>query len=344
MVDHRGPEMAALIAGLAPRLQTAFSTANDVLIITTSGTGGLECAVVNTLSPDDHVLSVSIGNFGERFAQIATAYGARVTKLGFDSGQAADPERVAAALREHPDVRAVLVTHNETSTGVTNPLEAIAAAVRPSGALLLVDAVSSLSSIPVKVDAWGLDVVVSGSQKGWMLPPGLAFVSMSARAWDAYRTATTPRFYFDLGKHRDAQAKGQTPWTPALSLYFALNVALDMLEAEGWESIYARHQACADLTRDGVRRLGLQLLADERFASNTVTAVQAPPGLDVSRLRKVLREQYGVVVGGGQAELSGKIFRIGHLGLVHEDDITATLRALENALPVAGFSPAALPV
>ncbi|MGH2583371.1 MAG: pyridoxal-phosphate-dependent aminotransferase family protein, partial [Dehalococcoidia bacterium] len=330
---------AELIRRVTPRLQAAFNTESDVLIVTTSGTGGLECAVVNTLSPGDHVLSISIGNFGERLAQIAATYGARVTKLSFENGRAADPDRVTAALREHADIRAVLVTHNETSTGVTNPLEAIAAAVRPSGALLLVDAVSSLTSIPVKVDAWCLDVVVSGSQKGWMLPPGLAFVSMSPRAWDAYDASTMPRFYFDLGKHRDAAAKGQTPFTPAVSLYFALEVALDMLEREGWESIFARHQVCADQTRAGVKRLGLELLADERFASNTVTAVKAPTGLDVGLLRTVLREQFGVVVGGGQAELSGKIFRIGHLGLVHEQDIDDTLRALGQALPIAGFSP-----
>jgi aspartate aminotransferase-like enzyme len=339
MVDHRGPEMADLIKRVSPRLKTAFSTDNEVLILTTSGTGGLEAAVVNTLSPGDHVLSVSIGNFGERLAQIAAKYGARVTKLLFDNGQAADPQRVAAALEEHPDIRAVLVTHNETSTGVTNPLQAIAEMVRPSGALLLVDAVSSLSSIPVETDDWGLDVVVSGSQKGWMLPPGLAFVAVSPRGWEAYQSSTMPRFYFDLGKHRDSAAKGQTPFTPAVSLFFALDVALDMLEAEGWESIYARHQVCGDLTRAGVKRLGLELLADERYASNTVTAVKAPAGLDVSLLRKILREQYGVVVGGGQADLSGKIFRIGHLGLVNEDDITQTVNALEAALPLAGYAP-----
>lgn len=340
MVDHRGPEMSELLHRSAPRLKTAFQTASDVMIVTTSGTGGLEAAVANVLSPGDKVLSVSIGNFGTRLAQIASAYGAQVTKLAFENGQAADPEQVRAALAADPDIRAVLITHNETSTGVTNPLEQLAAAVRPAEALIIVDAVSSLSSIPVKVDAWDLDVVVSGSQKGWMLPPGLAFVSLSDRAWDAYGRATMPRFYFDLGKHRDNLAKGTTPWTPAVSLIFALDVALDMLEAEGWESIYARHQVCADLTRAGVKRLGLELLADEQFASNTVTAVKAPPDLDVSKLRKVLREQFDSVVGGGQAELSGKIFRIGHLGLVQEDDMRQTLTALEQALPIAGFTPA----
>jgi aspartate aminotransferase-like enzyme len=338
MVDHRGPELAALIKRSLPRLRAAFQTTGDVMILTTSGSGGLEAAVANTLSPGDHVLSVTTGNFGDRFAAIATVYGARVTKLACEWGEAADPEALRAALREHADVRAVLLTHNETSTGITNPLEQLAAVVRETDALVLVDAVSSLSSIPVAVDRWGLDVVVTGSQKGWMLPPGLAFVSMSARAWEAQRQATMPRYYFDLAKHRESGEKGQTPWTPAVSLYFALDVALDMLEAEGWETIYARHQVCADLTRRGVQRLGLALLAEERFASNTVTAVRAPDGLDVSLLRRILREQHDTVVGGGQGKLSGKIFRIGHLGLVSEDDMRATLAALEAALPAAGFT------
>lgn len=344
VVDHRGPEIAEIVRSAGPRLARAFQTENDVLILTTSGTGGLEAAVVNTLSPGDHVLAVTIGNFGDRFAQIATAYGARVTKLAFPWGEAADPQRVRAALAEHPDLRAVLVTHNETSTGVTNPLEQIAAVVRESDALLLVDGVSSISSIPVKVDAWGIDVAVSGSQKGWMLPPGFAFVSMSDRAWAASAEARMPRFYFDLAKNRDAAAKGQTPWTPAVSLYFALDVALDMLEAEGWEAVYARHQVCADLTRHGVRRLGLTLVADEQFASNTVTAVRMPDGVDVSLLRKTLREQFATVVGGGQGQLSGKIIRIGHMGLVDENDITSTLAALEAALPIAGYAAVASPV
>jgi aspartate aminotransferase-like enzyme len=343
MIDHRGPEFAALQQAILPRLKSAFQTTGDVLIVTASGTGGLECAVVNTLSPGDRVLAIIIGNFGERFAQIARVYGADVTTISYASGQAADPDQVARALAADPSIRAVLVTHNETSTGVTNPLEQIAAAVRPSGALILVDAISSLTSLPVKTDAWGLDVVVSGSQKGWMVPPGLVFVSMSDRAWEAYAQSTMPKYYFDLRLYRDLVPRGQTPQTPAISLYFALDTALDLLEAEGWENIYGRHQACADLTRDGVKQLGLGLLADERYASNTVTAATMPPGVDVSRLRKELRERHGVVVAGGQGELSGKIIRIGHLGLVTEDDMRQTLDALEQALPVAGFTPAAAP-
>jgi aspartate aminotransferase-like enzyme len=348
MDDHRGPAAAALIERLTAGLKRAFQTQNEILIFTSSGTGGMEAAIVNTLSPGDKVLAVSIGNFGDRFAAIAKAYGATVTKLDFPAGQAADPQAVAAALRADPHIRAVLVTHNETSTGVTNPLAEIARAVReldrdaPAGErLLLVDSVSGLGSLPCPVDAWDLDVVVSGSQKGWMVPPGLAFMSMSPRAWAAHARATMPRYYFDAARARDAQAKGQTPWTPALSLFYALDVALDLLEQEGWEQVYARHARIGAYTRRGVKALGLELLADERVASDTVTAVKVPDGVDAAALRRLLREDYGVVLAGGQGALSGKIVRIGHMGLVSEADIDAALTALGQALTRLGFRPAA---
>jgi len=235
MVNHRGREFAALISRVAERLKDFYLTSNDVLILSASGTGGLEAAVVNTLSPGDKVLSVSIGSFGERFAAIADTYGAEVIPLQYEWGQAARADDVRQALAEQPDVTAVLVTHNETSTGVTNPLEEIARVVRDadpstgSGRTLLVDAVSSLGAIPLETDGWGLDVVVTGSQKGWMVPPGLAFVSMSERAWRAYDNAKMPRFYLDLGRHRDLLPKGQTPWTPTMSIFFGLDVALERM-------------------------------------------------------------------------------------------------------------------
>jgi aspartate aminotransferase-like enzyme len=341
MVDHRGPEFGSALKRVSSGLKEAFRTANDVLILTASGTGGLETAVVNTLSPGDEVLAVSIGNFGDRFASIAKTYGADVTKLAFPAGQAADLAAIDEALGKNSRVKAVLVTHNETSTGVTNPLQQIAEIVRRHDALILVDAVSSMSSIPCDVDAWDLDVVVSGSQKGWMVPPGLAFVSFSPRAWQANESARMPRFYLDARKAKESLEKNQTPWTPAVSLVFGMEVALDMLEAEGWANVYARHQRCADLARQGAQRLGLKLLADPAFASNTVTAVWSPEGVNVSELRKILREQYDTVVGGGQGDLTGKIFRIGHLGLVHEADVQAAIDALAQALPKAGYAPVA---
>lgn len=347
MVDHRGPEAAEIIKRLTAGLKRAFQTDGDVVLLTCSGTGGLEAAVANVISPGDKVLSVSIGVFGDRFATIAETYGAAVTRLSFDAGQPADPAAVEQALAADPELRAVLVTHNETSTAVTNPLEAIARVVRAGhgggerAPLLLVDAISSMGSMPVPVDAWGLDLVVSGSQKGWMVPPGLAFMSLSDRAWQAHARCTAPRYYFDAARHRDAAAKGQTPWTPALSLFFGLDVALELLEREGWENVFARHARIGEFTRRGVRDLGLELLAGHRYASNTVTAVKGPSGIDISALRKMLREQYGVVVAGGQGDMQGKIIRIGHLGLVTEEEISETLTALSQSLTSLGYRPSA---
>jgi aspartate aminotransferase-like enzyme len=340
MVNHRGREFAAIINRAAERLKDFFLTGQDVMLLSASGTGGLEASVVNVLSPGDKVLAVSIGAFGERFATIAENYGAQVTMLPYEWGQAAHADDVRKALQAEPDIKAVLVTHNETSTGVTNPLAQIADVVREAGneKLILVDAVSSLGAIPLEMDAWGLDVVATGSQKGWMVPPGLAFVSMSERAWKAHETAKMPRFYFDLAKHRDSQTKGQTPFTPTMSVFFGLDIALERMAVEGLEGIFTRHKNMANLTRAGVKNLGLELLCqDERFASDTVTAVKCPEGIDVGELRNLLEDEYSIVIAGGQAKLSGKIFRIGHLGLVEEQDIRETLAALGQVLAKLGF-------
>ena len=338
MIDHRGRSCAALIQGLTERVKEFSRTKGDLLILTTSGSGGLETAVVNTLSPGDKVLAVSIGSFGDRFAAIAETYGASVVRLSYDWGRAADPADVRRALQDDPEITAVLVTHNETSTGVANPLEEIAQVARQLDRLLLVDAVSSFGAMPLAIDAWGLDVVAMGSQKGWMVPPGLAFVSMSERAWQAYERAKMPRFYFDLGKHRDFLAKGQTPSTPALSVMFGLEVALERIAREGLPAIHARHARIGRMVREGMRALGLELLVEERFASNAVTAVKVPEGVDVKALRNLLEDEFGVVLAGGQGRLAGKIFRIGHLGWVSEEDIEETLAALGKALPRVGIA------
>ena len=339
MVNHRGREFAALIERVTKRLRQFYLTSGDVLILSASGTGGMEAAVVNTLSPGDKVLAVSIGAFGDRFAAIAETYGAQVRPLAYEWGEAADPEEIRGALAADPDMVAVLVTHNETSTGVTNPLEEIAKVVREADRLLLVDAVSSLGAIPMEMDGWGLDVVVTGSQKGWMVPPGLAFLSLSERAWKANESARMPRFYLDAARHRDFLHKGQTPWTPSMSLFFGLDVALERMAAEGLEGIHARHANIGRMVREGVKALGLELLvSDERYASNTVTAIRCPEGVEVKALRTMLEDKYDVIVAGGQARLSGKIFRIGHLGLVSEDDIHHALDGLAEALPRVGYS------
>ena len=338
MINHRGPEFAAILKRVTAGVQEVFQTKNDVLILTTSGTGGMEAAVVNFLSPGERVLSVSIGAFGDRFAQIATAYGADVTKLAVEWGKAADPAEVDAALSAG-GFTAMLVTHNETSTGITNPLKELAAVGRKHGVLLIVDAVSSLSSVPCLVDEWDLDVVVTGSQKGWMVPPGLAMVAVGERGWKAHEKATMPRFYFDLGKAKKTLEKDQTPWTPAVSIFYAMDVALEIMLKEGMDNIFARHERIGKLTRDGVKALGLEMFAqDEQYASNTVTAVKVPEGVDGKALVKMMREEYDTVLAGGQAALQGKIFRIGHLGLVSDADITACLDALKQALPRVGFA------
>jgi aspartate aminotransferase-like enzyme len=338
MINHRGPEFRDLITRVHRRLQEVFQTKNDVLILTASGTGAMEAALVNTLSPGDGVLCVSIGEFGERFIQIAQAYGMRVVKVDFPYGHAADPEEVRKALRAHPWVKAVCVTHNETSTGVTNDLQALARVVKEADKLLIVDAISSLGCIPLPVDAWGCDVVATASQKGFMVPPGLAFVSMSPLAWEAYRSARSPRYYLDLGKHKAFFEKGQTPWTPAVSLLYGLDVSLEAMLRRGMEAIYAHHACIGALTRAGVRALGLSLLpVEERYASNTVTAIKVPEGVDGNRLVALLREEFGVVVAGGQGPLAGRVIRIGHMGYVREEDIREALEALGKALTRMGY-------
>ena len=320
------------------KLKQLFQTKEDVFLLTGSGTGGLEAAIVNTLSPGDKVLSVSIGVFGERFATIAQQFGAEVVPLRFEWGKAADVDAVRKALKAEPKIKAVLVTHNETSTGVTNDLKAISSAVKEFDKLLLVDAISSLGSINLPVDDWHCDVVVTGSQKGWMVPPGLAMVSVSQEAWQAHAKAKMPRFYWDFTKAKNYLEKpAQTPWTPVVSVVFALAVALDMMLKEGLTNIFARHARVAQAARDGIKSLGLSLFAEEKYASNTVTAVAASNGLDPKKMNKILREEHQVVLSGGQQKLDGKIFRIGHLGWVTEDDIKEVISTLKIVLPQAGF-------
>ncbi len=344
MINHRGPEFAGIMERITSGLQTMFETKNDVLTLTSAGTGALEAAVVNTLSPGDRALCVSIGVFGDRFADIATTYGVEVQKLSYDLGKAANPDDVADALRKDASFKAVMVTHNETSTGVTNDLGAIAKAIRGvrPDILILVDAISSLGSVPLPIDAWDLDVVFTGSQKGWMVPPGMAMVSVSKRAWAAVEQARIPRYYFDYKKAKSYLEKGQTPWTPAVSVYFAMDVAIKKLLDEGLSNIHARHARLGKFTRDGVKALGLKLLADESVASNTVTSVWVPEGVEGPALNKMMREEYNTVLAGGQGTLTGKIFRIGHLGLVSEADLQACLDALKLALPRVGFAPPAV--
>lgn len=344
MVNHRGPEFRDLISRVTGRLQTAFATKNEILILTASGTGALEAAIVNFLSPGDRVLAVSIGSFGDRFSKIATAYGSDVTKIDVEWGRAADPARVSQALRTIADdgkrpAAAILLTHNETSTGVQNPLRELAAAVHDASpeTLILVDAISGLGAVPFETDAWGVDVVATGSQKSWMAPPGLAMISVSERAWTTSADAKMPRFYFDLARARKSLATGETPWTPAVGVLFGLDVALEMLEAEGYEQVFARHAACAAAARAGLSALGFSLFADPAHASRTVTAAWLPDGVDWPALNKLLRAR-GLVVAGGQDKLAGKILRVGHLGSVAPRDVIAAIEVIGESMAELGKS------
>jgi len=337
MINHRGPEFGQILNEVTAKLKQLFQTKNDVFLLTGSGTGGLEAAIVNTLSPGDKVLSVSVGVFGERFATIAEQFGAEVIPLRFEWGKAADVDAVRQALQAEPKIKAVLVTHNETSTGVTNDLASISSVVKEFDKLLLVDAISGLGSINLPVDDWHLDVAVTASQKGWMAPPGLAMVSVSQEAWQANTRAKMPRFYWDFAKAKSYLEREQTPWTPAITTVFALSVSLEMMLREGLPNIIARHARVAKAARDGVESLGLALFAEESYASNTVTAIAASDGLDTKKMLRILREEHQVILGGGQQKLDGKIFRIGHLGWVTEDDIKTVISALKVVLPQAGF-------
>jgi aspartate aminotransferase-like enzyme len=338
MINHRGPEFKAALEACTQGLKRVFQTSHEAYILTASGTGGLEAAAVNFLSPGDLVLSVSIGVFGDRFASIAETYGAKVEKLNFEMGNAADPAKIEQRLaKDKPkEIKAVLITQNETSTGVTNDMATIGPIIRNHGALCLVDGISSLVAMDCQMDAWKLDVVVAGSQKAFMIPPGLSFVAMNDRAAAAMKQAKMPRFYFDLAKAKSYLDQGQTPWTPAVPQVFQLEAGLALIEKEGLQNCFARHARLAKATREGVKALGLKLLADESCASNAVTSVRKPDGVDVAALRKLMRDKYGVVLAGGQGSLKNDIFRIGHLGYVGEADIVATISLLGLALKELG--------
>ena len=340
MIDHRGPEFAAILAEITAGAKRVFKTSNDLLLLTSSGTGGLESAVANLVSPGDEVVAAVCGNFGERFAALATAYGADVVRLEFEWGQPVDPKDLEAVLERHPKAKVVLLTHNETSTGLTNPLEALARVAHQAGRIVVVDGVSSISSTAIDTDGWGIDVAVSGSQKGWMAPPGLALVSVSDRAWAQQERARSPRFYFDWREAKVWAEKGMTPFTPAVGVVFALQEGLHMIEEEGLSAVYERHERLARGTQAGLQALGFQLYAQEGYRSNTVTSALPPVGLDVAALRTALNDRYGVVIAGGQAKMAGKMIRVGHLGAVAAGDVVQVVWAIEQALEELDIAPA----
>lgn len=333
MMHYRGPEMAQLAAGLTAKLQRFLETEHDVLLVTASGTGGLEATVQNVLSPGDRVVGVDAGVFGKRFCLVAEAYGASVRRIDVEWGRALEPDVLRAVLREESSCRAVLLTHNETSTAIRHPIEQLSEVVHEeSDALLCVDAVSSLGAMPLSMDALDIDVVISGSQKAWGVPPGMTILCWSARAWQACERAAIPRFYFDMRRYRDAQHSGSFPFTPSLPIIFGLDVALDFMLRETAEGVFERHRSIAQSVRSQVSSMGLELFADHRHPSPTVTAIRLPDDVDEPELIERLRTSHDTVYARGQEKLRGTVVRLGHLGWVQRPEIDAALEALRLSL------------
>jgi aspartate aminotransferase-like enzyme len=331
ILHHRTPEFEALFGRVRGGLAEIIETRSEVLVLAASGTGALEAAVVNLCSPGDEVLVVRCGKFGERWADIAKAFCLAVHAIAAPYGETVAPERVAAALAAHPGARALFVTQSETSTGVLEDVEAYAALTRGTDTLCVVDTVSSLGVVPCPMDAWGIDVVVAGSQKGLMCPPGLAFIAMNDRAWRAAAQARCPRFYWDLPTERGWQAKNQGQFTPAVSLLAGLDVALGLLWAEGLPEVFRRHDRLARAARSGAEGLGLSLFA-RATPSPAVTAIVPPPGVDGEAVVRAYGAEQNITIAGGQGEMKGKLFRLAHLGWVDESDMIVGLAALERVL------------
>lgn len=330
IIHHRHPEYERLFAEVRDGLKYVFQTKNEVLVFAASGTGGMEAAVANTLSPGEKALVVKGGKFGERWAEICQAYGVEVVPIEVEWGKAVEPERVASTLQQDPSIKAVFTTHSETSTGVLHDVKAIAEVVQKTPAILVVDAITSLGVTDLKTDEWGLDVVIAGSQKAVMLPPGLAFCSVSAKAWGFVERSRLPKYYFSFVETKKSQEKNQSPFTPAIVLIVALRESLRLIKEEGLEGIFARHERLAKATRSGVQALGLELFAER--PTPAVTAVKAPQGIPGGEIVRALRQRHGVTIAGGQGKLKDKIFRIAHLGYADTYDVIVALAALELTL------------
>jgi aspartate aminotransferase-like enzyme len=331
VIHHRGPDFRRAYERCLGRLREVFRTENDVLLFTASGTGAFESAVANLTTPGDRVVVVSAGAFGERWTALTKAYGADVVELRYEWGQTPDPRDLAGRA---DGAKVVYLTHSETSTGVVADVQALAAVAKDAGALVVVDAVSSLGAIPLETDAWGIDVVVSGSQKALMTPPGLGLCSVSEAAFAA--RGSSPRFYFDWARTRDAQARVDAAFTPAVSLVLALDVALGILLEEGLDEVFARHVRLGRACREGAKAMGLELFSPDEDRSAVVTAILAPDGVDSAELVLALRHRHGVTLAPGQGELKGRAFRIGHIGYYDVFDITTALAAVELGLTELG--------
>lgn len=338
-IGHRSKEFSAILEEVYADLKEVFNTKNDVFVFTASGTGALDGALSNLVNEGDKVLSLIIGNFGERWAKIAKTYGAEVQELRVEAGKAINPADLKAILDAdtNKEIKIVTMTHNETSTGVENDIQTLVGMVKDHGALSVVDGVTSVGAIPCKMDEWGIDVLVSGSQKGFMIPPGLAFLAASDKAFEVFEQCKHPNFYFNWAAYRKSTRAFSTPFTPAVNLFVALRTALKMMKEEGLENIYDRHRRLAKALRKAIRAINLELFVeDDNCASSTITAILPPANISVPDIRKTIKDRFDIVVANGQNALKDKIFRMGTLGFVSERDLIAAVGSLEATLKILG--------
>jgi aspartate aminotransferase-like enzyme len=332
-IHHRTPQFLEIMEKTLDEARYLFQTSNRVYAFVSSGTGAMEAAVTNLVNPGEKAIVVVSGKFGERWKEICEAYGINVVEIAIEWGEAVTPEQIEKAMKEHPDARVIFTTHSETSTGTVIDLQAIAQITKNTDRVLVTDEVSGLLAEPLKMDEWGVDVVVAGSQKGIMMPPGLAFITLSKKAWEIVKNNKCPRYYFDLRYYEENYP--DNPWTPAVNMIYMLNQSIKMLKEEGIENIWERHRILGEATRNAVKALGLELFS--KRPGNVCTAVKVPAGLDGKKITKIMRDKYGVTIAGGQGKISNTIFRIAHLGYVSLFDTIAAISALEFTLHELGY-------
>ena len=336
IIGHRSSEMKDLLSQIKPKLSKVLGTKQDIMILSSSGTGALETAATNLCKEGDEVIAIVTGAFGERFAEICDSYGLKTHRLEIPWGKACSPEELKALLQKYPDTKAVFMTYCETSTGILNPVKELTAAVNSvSNALVAVDGVSCIAGVEANMDDWGVDIYATGSQKAFMLPPGLAFIAASEKAREAFKANDHARFYFDLNKYKSKLEENSTPFTPPVTLLYGLDAALDMMHDEGLDNVFTRHLLMRDMTRAAFKALGVPLLASDEAASPTVTAVK-PENVDAEQVRTYLKEHFHLTVAGGPKHLKGKIFRIGHMGYCSPLDVIECISAIEMAFKETG--------
>lgn len=335
VLHHRTPEFSEKVRHVQDELGRLLQTHNDTLLFTCSGTGMMEAAVANLLSRGDKAIVVNNGVFGERWVNICKAYGVEAIDVTVEWGKSISPDELMSVAAAHPDAKAVFIIHSETSTGALNDIKALAAVLKDHPAAIVVDATSSVGCHEIRMDEWGIDVVIAGTQKALMTPPGLSFVALNGKAWALVSNSDLPAFYFDFTTTwKRLQRKGQTPFTTGVSLVCGLEVALEMMEREGWDNVYSRHETMGEATRAAVKALGFGILPE--YPVNGVTVITCPEGIDANRIVRVMDDEFGVRVAGGQAHLSGKVFRIGHMGGIRERDLAMVIGALERATVIVG--------